>query len=89
MTIVHTCAFHFMMNSKEIVKRTLPVSSRKIGMWTLSLFMNRDNMQDLERAVKLIVIIICSKFVTSRARLCIGTLNKLIKDFIANVWDEA
>ena len=68
MMIVHTCTFHFMMNSKEIVKRTLPASNRKIGMWILSLFMNRNNMQDLERAVKLIVIIICSKFVTSPQR---------------------
>ena len=88
MTIVHTFVFHLMKNSKEIVKKTLPVSNRKIGMWILSLLMNRENMEDLESAVKLVVIIMCSKFATPQARLYIGTLNKLIKDFIANIWDE-
>ena len=58
-------------------------------MWILSLLMNRDNVQDLERAVKLVVIIMCSKFITPLVRLCIGTLNKLIKDFKANISDEA
>ena len=54
MKIVHTCAFHFIKNSKEILKETLPVSNRKIGMWIPSLLMNRDNMQDLDPAVKLV-----------------------------------
>ena len=78
-----------MKNSKEIVKKTLPVSNSKTGMWILSLFMNRDNMQDLERAVKLVVIIMCLKFITPRVRLCIGTLNKVIKDFKVKISDEA
>ena len=88
MTIAHTCAFHFMKNSKEIVKKKLPVSNRKTEMWILSLLMNRGNMQDLERPVKLVVIM-CSKFITPRVHLCIGTLNKLIKYFKANISDEA
>ena len=67
-------------------KKTLPVSNRKIGMWIFWLLMNRDNMQDLERAVKLVVIIMCSKLIAPRVRLFIGTLNKLIKDFKINMW---
>ena len=58
-------------------------------MWILSLLINRDNMQDLECPVKLVVIIMCSKFITPRVHLCIGTLNKLIKYFKANISDEA
>ena len=54
----------------------------------LSLLMNGDNMQDLESAVKLVVIM-CSKIIATRVCLCIGTLKKLIKDFKANISDEA
>ena len=55
----------------------------------LSLLMNGDNMQDLESAVKLVVIIMFSKIIATRVCLCIGTLKKLIKDFKANISDEA
>lgn len=70
-------------------KKTVPISNRKIGMSILSLLMNGDNMQDLESVVKLVVIIMCSKIIATRVCLCIGTLKKLIKDFKANISDEA
>ena len=35
----------------------------------LSLLMNGDNMQDLESAVKLVVIIMCSKIIATRVYL--------------------
>ena len=61
LTVIHTCAFHFMRNAKEIVKRTMKVGSRSAGMWMLSLLMNRVNMRDLESAIKLIIVVTCSK----------------------------
>ena len=64
MTIVRTCAFHFMKNSKKIVKKILPISNRNMEKWILSLLMNRDNMQNLDGTVKLVVIVMCFKFIT-------------------------
>ena len=77
-----------MRNAKEIVKRTMKVGSRSAGMWMLSLLMNRENMRDLESAIKLIIIVTCSKYLTNRVRLCIGTLNKVLKDFRADIFEE-
>ena len=88
LTVIHTCAFHFMQNAKEIVKRTMKVGSRSAGMWMLSLLMNRENMRGLESAIKLIIVETCSKYVTNHVRLCIGTLNKVLKDFRADIFEE-
>ena len=60
LTVIDTCAFHFMRNAKEIVKRTMKVGSKSAGMWMLSLLMNRGNMRNLEIAIKLIIIVTCS-----------------------------
>ena len=35
LTVIHTCAFHFMRNAKGIIKRTMKVGSRSAGMWML------------------------------------------------------
>ena len=88
LTVIHTCAFHFMRNAKEIVKRTMKVGSRSAGMWMLSLLMNRENMRDLESAIKLIITVTCSKYLTNRVRLCIGTSNQVLKDFRADIFEE-
>ena len=78
-----------MRNAKKIVKRTIKVGSRNPAMWMLSFLMNRGNMRDLESAIKLIIFMTCSKYLTNRVRLCIGTLNKVLKDFRANILKEA
>ena len=88
LTGIHTCAFYFMRNAKEIVKRTMKVGSRSVGMSMLSLLMNRENIRDLESAIKLIIIVTCSNYLISRVRLCIGTLNKVLKDFKADIFEE-
>ena len=77
-----------MRNAKEIVKRTMKVGSRNPGMWMLSLLINRGNIRDLESAIKLIIVVACSKYLTNRVRLCIGTLNKVLKDFRADIFEE-
>ena len=33
LTVIHTCAFHFMHNAKEIVKKTMPSGARSVAMW--------------------------------------------------------
>ena len=77
-----------MRNAKEIVKRTMKVGSRNPGMWMLSLLINRGNIRDLESTIKLIIVVACSKYLTNRVRLWIGTLNKVLKDFRADILKE-
>ena len=88
LTVIHTCAFHFMRNAKETVKRAMKVGSRSAGMRMLSLLMNRENIRDLKSAIKLIILVTCSKYLTNRVRLSIGTLNKVLKDFKADIFEE-
>ena len=88
LTVIHTCAFYLMQNAKEIVKRTMKVGSKSAGMWMLSLLMNREYMCDLESAIKLIIVVTCSKFITNDVCLCIGTLNKVLKDFKADIFEK-
>ena len=66
----------------------MKVGSRSAGIWMLSLLINRENIRDLESATKLIVVLTCSKFLTNRVRLCIRTLNKVLKDFKADIFEE-
>ena len=88
LTVIHSCAFHFLQNAKEIVKRTMKVGSRSAGMWMLSLLMNREIISDLESAIKSIIVVTCSKGLRHRAHLCIETLNKVLKDFKADIFEE-
>ena len=88
LTVIHTCAFHFIRNAKEIIKRTMKVGSRNGGMWMLSLLMNKKNIRDLERAIKLIIAATCSNYLTNHVPLCIRTLNKILKDLKADILEE-
>ena len=81
LTIVHSCAFHFMRNSKDLVKKSFKTGSRAIGMWMLSLLMNTKTMEELNKAVLLIIWVTSSQQVTEEVRSCVSLLNKLLKDF--------
>ena len=56
-----------MRNAKKIVKRAIKVRSRNPGMWMSSFLMNWGNMSDLKSAIKLIIVMTCSKYLTNRA----------------------
>ena len=66
----------------------MKVGSRNGGMWMLSLLMNKKNIRDLERAIKLIIAETCSNYLTNHVPLCIRTLNKILKDLKADILEE-
>ena len=88
LTVIHTCAFHFMRNAKEIVKKTMPSGAKSVAMWMLSLLMNRETMKDLENAVELIIIVTCSKHITDSVRSSVGKLNNVLKCFKDDISSE-
>ena len=66
----------------------MKVGSRNGGMWMMSLLMNKKNIRDLERAIKLIIAETCSNYLTNHVPLCIRTLNKILKDLKADILEE-
>ena len=60
----------------------------KVGSRNGGMLMNKKNIRDLERAIKLIIAATCSNYLTNHVPLCIRTLNKILKDLKADILEE-
>ena len=87
-TIVHTCAFHYMRNVKDLVKTNYKAKGKSVGIWILSLLMNAETLQDIDDIVNLAIVVTSSKSTSKRFFSCVGTLNKRLRNFKADISAE-
>ena len=81
-TIVHTCAFNFMRNARDIVKSRFSAKrSQNSCTRMLSLLMNCSRIVELDNLRKLIINATCSRFLTRSVEDSVKHINKCIKDF--------
>ena len=88
-TIVHTCAFHFIRNCRDIVKRCFTNKTSQVSaMWILSYLMNIGIKSDMDEFMRLITLLTRSKYVSDQVSSSQTAINKLLKNFKQGLGDE-